>query len=180
MNLQRSHLLAMMIRAAMLDGGVAREAAADLNGNGKALTALLVALAVPVGVGLIFGSSYMMSAAGLTITVVTLAISIAASLVSLALMSATSKAIVGRRIGFGELFRGLAYAQSPALLTFLPVIGMIANLWRLPTTMVAVRDLSGSTLGRAFGLLLVGALASIILMLMLSPILIGMISAGMY
>lgn len=182
LNLQNAqgtgNVLAMMIRAAMLDGSVARAAAADPNGNGKALTAILISMSVPTLVAIIFGSSYMTTAAGLTITIATLAISVALTFVAIGLMSACSQAIVGRKLSFGEIFRGLAYAQSPALLTFIPVVGMLAGLWRLPTTLVALRDMAPTTMGKAFGLLLVGALASVVLSMMLMPIIIGMLGTS--
>ncbi|MBE0656073.1 MAG: hypothetical protein IH602_00200, partial [Bryobacteraceae bacterium] len=182
LNLQNAQgtgiVLAMMIRAAMLDGSVARAAAADVNGNGKAFTAILISMSVPTLVAIIFGSSYMTTAAGLTITLATLAISVALTFVAIGLMSACSQAIVGRKLSFGEIFRGLAYAQSPALLTFIPVVGMLAGLWRLPTTLVALRDMTPTTMGKAFGLLLVGALASVVLSMMLMPIIIGMLGTS--
>jgi hypothetical protein len=169
----------MMIRAAMLDGQVARAAAADVNGNGKALTAILLSMAVPMAVTIIFGSSYMTSTVGLTMTLVSLVIGIAMTFVSLGLMSACSGSIVGRKLSFGEIFRGLAYAQSPGLLSFIPVVGMLAGLWRLPTTLVALRDMVPTTMGKAFGLLLVGALASVVMTMMLMPIIMGMVGASM-
>ena len=163
----------------MLDGQVARAAAADVNGNGKALTAILLSMAVPMVVTIIFGSSYMTSTVGLTMTLVSLVIGIAMTFVSLGLMSACSQSISGRKLSFGEIFRGLAYAQSPGLLSFIPVVGMLAGLWRLPTTLVALRDMVPTTMGKAFGLLLVGALASVVMTMMLMPIIMGMVGASM-
>lgn len=170
LNLQdaQGNVFALMIRAAMLDGRVARAAAADESGNGKALIALLLAQAAPLAVSLLLMSGSF-GAAGLIMTLVPMVMGLGASFLALAAMAGTSKSIVGRKLTLGQLFRGLSYAQSPGLLAIIPVIGQLAGLWRLPTTLVALRDMAATTLGKAFGLLLVGALASMLVMMMLLP-----------
>jgi hypothetical protein len=168
----------MMIRAAMLDGNVARAAAADENGNGKALTALLLSMVPPALAGLLFmGGAF--GGAMIGVYGLTLLFGIGGSLLSLVVMSAASQSIVGRKLTVGQMFRGLAYAQSPALLGIIPipVLAQLAGLWRLPTTLVALRDMAGTTLGKAFGLLLVGALVVMVISLMLVPL---MIRAALY
>jgi hypothetical protein len=164
------NVFALMIRAAMLDGRVARAAAADENGNGKAAIALLLAYLAPMVSALLFMSGRF-AGAMMAMYLVTMVLGLGSAFLSLAVMSAASQSIVGRKFTIGQLFRGLAYAQSPGLLAAIPVpvLGQLAGLWRLPTTMVAIRDMAGTTLGKAFGLLLVGALATMVVMLMLTP-----------
>lgn len=166
----QGNVLALMIRAAMLDGRVARAAAADENGNGKALTALLLSQLAPMLVGLVFMTG---AFAGrmLTMYLMTMILGLGATVLALFAMAASSKSIVGVKFTPGQMFRGLAYAQSPGLLGVipLPLIPQLANLWRLPTTLVAVRDMAQTTMGKAFGLLLVGALASMVVTMMILP-----------
>lgn len=174
LNLQHAqgNVFALMIRAAMLDGRVARDAASDVNGNGKALTALLLSQLAPMLTGLLFASGawggMMFGIYGLT-----MALAVGSTVLSLVVMAAASQSIVGRKFTVGQMFRGLAYAQSPGLIAVLPLplIGQLANLWRLPTTLVALRDMAGTTLGKAFGLLLVGALVTMVVSFMIMPML---------
>lgn len=170
----QGNVFAMMIRAAMLDGNVARTAAADENGNGKALTALLLAMVAPALTGLLFmGGVFRGSMIG--VYLLTLLFGIGGSLLSLVVMSAVSHSIVGRRLTVGQMFRGLAYAQSPSVLAIIPIpfLAQLVGLWRIPTTLVALRDMADTTLGKAFCLLLVGALVVMAISLMLLPLVIG-------
>jgi hypothetical protein len=170
----QGNVFAMMIRAAMLDGNVARTAAADENGNGKALTALLLAMVAPALTGLLFmGGVFRGSMIG--VYGLTLLFGLGGALLSLVVMSAVSQSIVGRKLTVAQMFRGLAYAQSPALLGIIPipVLAQLVGLWRIPTTLVALRDMAGTTLGKAFCLLLVGALVVVVISIMLLPLVIG-------
>lgn len=164
----------MMIRAAMLDGNVARAAAADENGNGKALTALLLAMVAPALAGLLFMGGVFRGAM-IGVYGLTLLFSVGGALLSLVVMSAVSQSIVGRKLTVGQMFRGLAYAQSPSVLAIIPipVLAQLVGLWRIPTTLVALRDMADTTLGKAFLLLLVGALVVIVMSIMLLPLVIG-------
>jgi hypothetical protein len=168
-----SGLLEMMIRGAFLDGSVYRQAAADPNGNANALIALIIpALAGMVGT-LLVTSRFVFMGRGAVVLLVSALIGVAALIVSIGVMAAASQAVVRRKLDFGHLFRGLAYAQSPGVLAIIPVVGGLLSLWRIVTSLVAVREISGSDVARSAGLLVVGLISSIVVGLVLSPLLIG-------
>jgi hypothetical protein len=59
-------------------------------------------------------------------------------------------------------FRGLIYAQAPALLSFVPGFGTVCDLWTDLCTVAAVHDLTGRNTAAAITLTLIGAVASAI------------------
>ena len=172
MGLTQPGLLEKMVRGAFLDTEVYRAAAADANDTPNAIIALIIP-AVAGMLGTMFVLSHLFFARAVTFQVVSAAVGVATLLVALAVMSAASQAVVGRKVGFGELLRGLAYAQSPGVAAIIPVIGWIVALWRIMTSLVAMREITGGNMGKAVMLLLVGIGTSIVMGLILSPILIG-------
>ena len=166
-------LMEMMVRGAFLDKAVYRQAAADLNGNTNALIAIIIpALAGLVGSWLLT-SHYLFLARGITVLVISALIGLIALVASIWLMSALSQAVVQRKLDFGQLFRGLAYAQSPGVLAIIPVVGPVLSLWRIVTSLFAVREISGSDLVKSAVLLVIGLIGSIVIGVVLSPLLIG-------
>lgn len=165
-------VIGMMIRAAMLDGQVARAAAADPTGNGRALAALLIPIAIPLLIGLLFAGATAWSAAGLKGLLFGITLGAVAALASVGAMSYFSLAAVGRKLSFGEILRGLSYAQSPAIFGVIPMVGIAIGLWRLPATLIAIRDMVPTSMGKAWGLLLIGMLTSLVLFQMLFPMII--------
>ena len=166
-------LIEMMIRGAFLDRSVYRQAAADVNGNTNALIAVIIpALAGLVGSWLLT-SHYLFLARGITVLVVSALIGLIALVASIWLMAALSQAVVQRKLDFGQLFRGLAYAQSPGVLSIVPVIGPVLSLWRIVTSLFAVREISGSDLVKSAVLLVIGLVGSIVIGVILSPLLLG-------
>jgi len=166
-------LLEMMIRGAFLDKAVYRRAAADANGNTNAIIAVIIpALAGLVGSWLLT-SHYLFLARGLTLLAVSAVIGLVALVASIWLMAALSQAVVKRKLDFGQLFRGLAYAQSPGVLAIIPIVGPLLSLWRIVTSLFAVRDISGSDLVKSAVLLVIGLIGSIAIGAILSPLLIG-------
>jgi hypothetical protein len=166
-------LVEMMIRGAFLDGAVYRQAAADPNGNTNALLAIVIsALAGLVG-SLLVTSRYVFLGRGIMILVVSVLIGLIALVASIWLMAALSQAVVHRKLDFGQLFRGLAYAQSPGVLAIVPVVGPVLGLWRIVTSLFAVKEISGSDLVKSAVLLVIGLIGSIVIGVVLSPLLLG-------
>jgi hypothetical protein len=167
--------LEMMVRGAFLDGRVYRQAALDVNGNGGAILALVApVVASAIGSSLLsFGYARFLGAYFAFTLVVTAVIGVFSMVVALGAMSALSQSITGWKLGFGQILRALAYAQSPGVLGIIPVLGWLFGLWRIPTSLVAIREISGGDGGKAAILLLIGGVASVVLALVLSPLLLA-------
>jgi hypothetical protein len=109
----------MMVRGAFLDGRVYRQAALDVNGNGGAILALVIPfLAASVGTYLwtfAFGFGRLFGLYSVYTMGIGAAIGILAAVVALFVMAALSQTITGWKLGLGQLFRALAYAQSPGI-----------------------------------------------------------------
>jgi hypothetical protein len=167
--------LEMMVRGAFLDGRVYRQAALDVNGNGGAILALVTpVVASAIGSSLLsFGSMRFLGAYFAFTMVVTAVIGVFSMVVALGAMSALSQSITGWKLGFGQILRALAYAQSPGVLGIIPVLGWLFGLWRIPTSLAAIREIGGGDTGKAAILLLIGGVASVVLALVLSPLLLA-------
>jgi hypothetical protein len=164
--------LELMIRGAFLDGTAYRYAASDEGGNANAVIAILIpAVAGLVGSLLIGRNVLMFGGYSVMHVIVVAAIGLLATFASFAIMAAVSQAVVNTKLNFGQLLRGLAYAQSPGILAIIPVLGVLLSLWRLVTTIVAIREISGSDLVKSGLLLLVGVVAMIAISALLSPLL---------
>jgi hypothetical protein len=169
--------LEMFVRGAFLDGRVYRQAALDANGNNGAILALAIPfLASAVGsslLGLAFTLGRAFGLYTLYAMTVSFAIGILSTVAALFVMAALSQSITGWKLAFGQIFRALAYAQSPGVFGIVPVIGWLLALWRLPTSLAAIREISGGDTGKAAILLIIGAVASVVLGLVLSPLLLA-------
>jgi hypothetical protein len=173
--------LEMFVRGAFLDGRVYRQAALDVNGNGGAAMALVIPfVAAAIGstllgslfsVGFAFGRIFGLYA--IFSMVVSAVIGIVALVAALFVMAALSQSITGWKLGFGQIFRALAYAQSPGIFGIVPFLGWLLGLWRIPTSLCAIREISGGDGAKAAILLVIGAVASIVLTLVLSPLLLA-------
>jgi len=168
--------LEMMVRGAFLDGRVYRQAALDVNGNGGAILALVTpVVASVIGSSLLsFGSMRFLGGYFAFTMVVSAVIGVFSMVAALGAMSALSQSITGWKLGFGQILRALAYAQSPGVLGIIPIIGgLLGGLWRIPTTLAAIREISGGDTGKAAILLLIGGVASVVLAMVLSPLLLA-------
>jgi hypothetical protein len=168
--------LEMMVRGAFLDGRVYRQAALDVNGNGGAILALVApVVASAIGTSLLsFGSMRFPGGYFAFTMVIGAVIGVFSMVVALGAMSALSQSITGWKLGFGQILRALAYAQSPGVLGIVPIIGgLLGGLWRIPTTLAAIREISGGDTGKAAILLLIGGVASVVLAMVLSPLLLA-------
>ncbi len=163
-------MLEMMVRGAFLDPRAYRQAALDANGNAAAAGALgLTFLSAVLGGYLIRFSLPGFSSIGfLAASVLLQVLSLAVAIV---IMAVLSQPVLGRKLEFGHIFRALAYAQSPGVFSVVPVLGQLINLWRLPTSVAALREISAAETVKAVILLILGAVASSIVALVLAPLL---------
>ena len=166
-------LLEMMIRGAFLDGSVYRMAAADTNGNANALIAILIPAVAGMLGSWLLTYHFAFFGHGIFTLLTAAVIGVIALLASIGIMAALSQAVLRSKLTFGQLFRALAYAQSPGVLTIIPVLGSLLGLWRIMTSLVAVREISGSDVAKSAVLLVIGLVSSIVIGLILSPLLLS-------
>jgi hypothetical protein len=72
-------------------------------------------------------------------------------------VQAVAAAWLRRPLGFAQCFSALTYASGPACVRFLPVVGLLAEVWMLATSTVALHALLGVPPARAAALALAGA-----------------------
>lgn len=167
--------LEMFVRGAFLDARVYRQAALGVNGNGGAILALAVPfIASAIGTSLLsLRFAAFLGHFALYTMIVSAVIGFGATVAGLAAMSALSLSIVGWKLSFWQIFRALAYAQSPGVAGIIPFIGWLLGLWRIPTSLAAIREISGADGAKAAVLLIVGGVAMVVISLVLSPLLLA-------
>jgi len=171
-------VLAWIIRSTFLDPRVARQAALDNNGNGAAIVAFAIAL-VPAWLYLLlvgnrfgFGSYYYGSSYFHAVLISTVVIAVIGLVASIFILSLLSKSLLGVSLSAGQLMRALSYAQGAAFFGFIPVLGVLIGLWRIPTSIAAVREISGADTGKVIIFTLIGGAITVVAMMLLSPLLI--------
>ena len=76
--------------------------------------------------------------------------------------------VFGGTADFGEMLRVLGFAQSPAVLTIIPVFGFVFWIWTLVAAIVAIREGLDFTTGKAIGTAVIGWLILVALQLVLA------------
>ena len=71
--------------------------------------------------------------------------------------------------------RALAYAQAVGVFGFIPVLGWLIRLWTIPTSIAAVREISGADTVKAVIFIFIGGAITVVAMMLLSPILMGLL-----
>jgi hypothetical protein len=61
----------------------------------------------------------------------------------------------GENAGFDATLRVYAYTSAAGLLSWIPVVGYLASLYGFFLTFVGIREVHGTTIGRALGVVLV-------------------------
>ena len=69
--------------------------------------------------------------------------------------------------GFGATFRIVAYSSVTSLVGWIPFIGWLASLYRLYLATVGIREMHGTTTGRALLIVLLPAILVLVLVLVL-------------
>ena len=101
----------------------------------------------------------------------TVIVSIAGMVATICILAMLSKGLLGVRLGAGQLMRALAYAQGAAVLGFIPILGILVRLWTIPTSIAAIREISGAGTAKAIVFIVIGGAVTIVAMMLLSPIL---------
>ncbi|MFB3905603.1 MAG: hypothetical protein ACE15E_19320 [Acidobacteriota bacterium] len=163
-----------MVRGCLLDQESARAAAGDQSGTSEAWIVLAVIFAAGVlGPYLVFFTVPGLSQ--LLMLVVMVGIQLLAFAAGAALVSSVLPSMAGVRLSFGQVFRSLAYAQSAGILGIITALAAVFGLWRIVASVAAVRAISGCDTGKAVVVLLIGALGSVGVSMVLSPILMAFI-----
>ncbi|MCO5296830.1 MAG: hypothetical protein M9921_08230 [Fimbriimonadaceae bacterium] len=159
-----------MLRAALLDADVYREAAANASRTTEAAAVAAASLAcVACGTSFLAILSSLNLMFLLTLLAVQ-AIFFVAFVVGAALLAPY---VVGKKQDALALGRSLAYAQSVGVLGIVPVVGPFFTLWRLVTMTVAIKDGAGVPGGKAALLMVVGIVCGIVAVRLLAPIVLG-------
>ena len=168
-------ILAWMIRATFLDPRVARQAALDEGGNMAAIGAIAISMLPSWLYILALGSPVLLYGgfryAALIASVIVGIIGLAAAIFILA---ALSQPMLNVKLSAGQLLRALAYAQGAGVLGFIPILGVLIGLWKIPASVAAVREISGAETSKAVIYMIAGALIVAVAMMVLSPILLVM------
>ncbi len=169
-------IIAWMIRATFLDPRVARQAALDETGNGAAIGALLISMAPSWLYMLLAGNLFLFSSVYHAMIISSVIVSIAGLIATIFVLAALSKPFLGVSLSAGQLMRSLAYAQGAAILGFIPLLGWVIRLWTIPTSIAAVREISGADTVKALIFIFIGGAITVLAMLLLSPILIAVLA----
>ncbi|UCF37614.1 MAG: hypothetical protein JSU96_01735 [Acidobacteriota bacterium] len=158
-----------MIRGCLLDQRAYRAAAADEKGTNDAWLALgFVFLMTSIGPYLIYFT--VPSVSQLISIVLMTGIQVAGMAAGAALISALSPSIAGVKVSFGQVLRPLAYAQSIGVFGFLGMIATVLGIWRIVTSLTAIRAVIGCDPVKAAVLLIIGGIGSILAAMLLSPL----------
>jgi hypothetical protein len=167
-------ILSWIIRATFLDPRVARQAALDENGTGAAIGAVAITALPGILLGWLGVGSF---GFGIVRTLITTVLMSVVSLgIMVGLLSALSQNLLGVKLSAGQLLRAIAYSQGANMLSFVPGIGRILQLWSIVTGVAAVREISGAETQKVAIFMIIGAVASVVVVMVLAPILYGALS----
>lgn len=168
-----------MIRAARLDVSLYEEVEADEGATGEALVVVLI-VAIAAGIGALARGS-----GGFTMTILGALIGWA---VFAFLTYIIGTALFNGTATYGEMLRTLGYAYSPGVLDVLTIVAVIPCLgppvalliaivtwvWRLATTVVAVRQALDFDTTKAILTCILGWLAGMVVVMLLSGVGVGL------
>jgi len=181
-----SSMINRMVRAARLEVPLYEEVEADVTATNQALL-VVVLVAIASGVGALIGASLAgASAGGLVGRLIS---GLLSALIGWAVWSYVVYFVGTRFFGgtatYGELLRTLGFAESPSVLLifqFIPILGGILSLvvliWTIVTSFIATRQALDIDNTKTFFTILIGALALIIVVTVISLIFAAVFAAG--
>jgi hypothetical protein len=147
-------MIGRAIRATLLDQSVYREAAADeTDTSGAALVVIITMIAATVG-NFFTGMGFF--ARSFSYLIVLPVMQVLSFALAVAVVSKAAQSVAGVEVSFWKLFRALAYAQAIGVVGIIPPLAFLAGLWRLVTTVAAIRGVLGCDTGKAIILLILG------------------------
>jgi hypothetical protein len=170
-------IVTRLIRAAMLDKTVYREVATDPKSEKEAwmVMGLIIGLVSFYPYLTSLGSFSASSLSRLASSAVLMAV---AWLVRVWIIQMLANMWLGSKLTFQQMFRPLAYAQAPSLLSFLPQMSLLVTVLGIATNTAAIRDVTGCSTAQAVGLSIVSVIGVLICMGIASPIIFKLM-AGM-
>jgi hypothetical protein len=175
-----------MMRAARLEVALYEEVEADLSATNQALL-VVVMVAVASGIGAALGASLSgTSAVGLVGRLVS---GLLSGLIGWAVWSYVVYFVGTRFFGgtatYGELLRTLGFAESPSvllLLSFVPVVGgilsVVVGIWTLVSSFIGTRQALDIDNTKTVFTILIGAVALIIVVTIISLIFAAVFAVG--
>jgi hypothetical protein len=161
------NLTARMIRACLLDKTIYRETLIDASLDKDAWKVIgLVVVFSSVGPFLLS-----FSLPGIMSIISTCIIQLVSLLAWVLVVQIGSSIWLERKMSFNQFFRPLAFAQSPGILQILPVVGQIVGIWRVVTSMAAIRDVTGCQTFQAAILAVIGYVGAMAATRFIGPIL---------
>ena len=163
------NLFRRVVRATFLDTAVYREVARD---PGLQIESWQVALVVIVAssAGSQILTLQFFSLPQILQLVSTAAVHIVAWLARVWVVQFAAATWLDRKLEFHPLFRALAYAQGPAALTLVPLVGPVLALWALVTSTAAVQDVIGCDTKTAVILAVIGAIGVVAAIALAGPL----------
>lgn len=169
-------VLSLSIRGAFLDPEVYSQAVKDQNQTTEAAIVAAVSIfcasAGPALLTMLTGNINL----GWMIGLLLVQIAGFAAFVFGASLAAPS--VAGVKVDPVALFRSVSWAQAVGVLGILPVVGSLIGLWRIPTTVVSVRDGLKIDITKAVILCVIGAVCGAIASTLVSPIVFGLIGGA--
>jgi hypothetical protein len=160
-------LLGRMIRASLLDAKTFREVAESPAAQIEAWAVLGLIILAGIAASLVLAPS----AFGILLFVRVAVVQVAGWLARPWAIQAGAAMWLRSRVSFNHVFRAASYAQAPALLSVVPIVGQVVSLWCLVTGTAAIRDITGCDTWKAAVLSLVGLVAAVVAGTVLSPLL---------
>lgn len=167
-------ILARIIRATFLDPRVARQAALDENGTAEAIGAIVLTVVPGIVLGWLGASSFGFGILNALIS--TVLMSVVSLGIMVGLLSALSLSLLGVKLSAGQLLRALAYSQGANMLSFVPGVGRLLGLWTIVSGVAAVREISGAETQKVAIFMIVGAVAGVVVAMVIGPIVYGMLA----
>jgi hypothetical protein len=159
-------MVARLIQGALLDKAIYWQVAADntLQTEAWKVMGLVIVLGTA---GLYFFS---LSFLGLVPIVSVGIIQLISWVAKVWIVQVAASAWLQKQISFSQLFRPLAYAQSPAILQVIPTLGPVVGLWCVVTNTAAIRDVTGCDTWSAAILALIAVIGVMIATSFAAPI----------
>lgn len=159
-------LLARMIRASLLNKTIYLETLADTSLNKESWQIIGVVIALSSLGTLTFFRSF----AGIMSVISSSIVQLIAWFAWVWVVQIGSNIWFKVRLEYHQVFRPMAYAQSPGVLQIVPVVGQIVSIWRLVTSTVCIRDITSCSTFQAMALALIGFIAAMLATYAAAPI----------
>lgn len=149
-------MLQRMIRSFFMDKTIFREVASDRTLHAEAWkVAILVIILSTLGWQIL--NLNFLTARGLIAMGAVIVIQIVTWLVRAWVIQFAAETWFHSKVNFRQLFRALAYAQTPVGLQIVPIVGQAVSIWALVTTTAAIQDVVSCNAKTAVILTIIGA-----------------------